>query len=123
MQRIQLGEQGLTLPLRDGPDVYFGSAGRLRAKWAALAVVLADRSSRGATYIDVRLPERPVAGGLEEIAADEDPNTSTPTPVAPRASSPRRPQHPSAPHPGACSLTSPSTLARGLLRREISCMT
>jgi cell division protein FtsQ len=85
VQRIQVGEQGVTLPLRDGPDVYFGSSRRLRAKWAALAVVLADRSSRGATYVDVRLPERPVAGGLEELAADEDPNTSTPTAVAPRA--------------------------------------
>jgi cell division protein FtsQ len=27
--------------------------------------VLADRSSAGATYLDLRLPERPAAGALE----------------------------------------------------------
>jgi hypothetical protein len=88
VQRIDVGEHGITLPLRAGPEVYFGSSRRLHAKWAALAVVLADRSSRGASYIDVRLPERPVAGGLEEIAADDDPNTSTPTPARPEAQAP-----------------------------------
>ena len=34
------------------------------AKWTAAARVLADRSSAGATYLDVRLPERAAAGGL-----------------------------------------------------------
>jgi cell division protein FtsQ len=85
VERLYVGPHGVTMPLRDGPDLYFGSSARLRAKWAAAAVVLADPSSRGARYIDVRLPERPAAGGLEEIAADEDPNTSTPSPVEPQA--------------------------------------
>ena len=51
-------------PSQDGPRVDFGDLSRLRAKWLAAAAVLADEDSRGATYVDVRLPERPVAGQL-----------------------------------------------------------
>jgi hypothetical protein len=50
--------------LKDGPVVIFGRAVGIDAKWAAAAAVLAQRSSQGATYIDVRIAERPVAGGL-----------------------------------------------------------
>lgn len=59
------GPKGLTAQLVRGPEVYFGSAERLAAKWAAAARVLADPSSKGASYLDVRVPERPAAGGLE----------------------------------------------------------
>lgn len=59
------GANGLTAQLVRGPEVYFGSAERLAAKWAAAARVLADTSSKGASYVDVRVPERPAAGGLE----------------------------------------------------------
>jgi len=48
--------------MRGGLLVYFGDAARPHAKWTALARVLADPSSAGASYIDVRLPERPAAG-------------------------------------------------------------
>jgi cell division protein FtsQ len=50
--------------LRDGPELIFGSAHRVRAKWIAATRVLADPESAGATYIDVTLPGRPAAGGL-----------------------------------------------------------
>jgi cell division protein FtsQ len=67
-QRIErLGEgpeQGITLELRDGPKIIFGDADFAVEKWTAAARVLADPDAAGATYIDVRLPERPVAGGL-----------------------------------------------------------
>lgn len=63
--RVAFGEHGLTAHISDGPDLYFGPAARLRAKWTAVARVLADPSSRGATYLDLRVPERPAAGGLE----------------------------------------------------------
>jgi cell division protein FtsQ len=56
--------RGIVVKLLAGPQVIFGDATRLEAKWAATAGVLADDKSRGASYIDVRLPERPVAGGL-----------------------------------------------------------
>jgi cell division protein FtsQ len=73
--RVYAGPRGLTAPLSDGPILYFGGAERLRAKWTAVASVLADRSSAGATYLDVRLPERPAAGGLE-APQQEEPNAS-----------------------------------------------
>ncbi len=48
--------------MRSGLLAYFGDATRPHAKWLSLARVLADPSSAGASYIDVRLPERPAAG-------------------------------------------------------------
>ena len=68
--RVYAGPRGLTAPLADGPVLYFGGADRLRAKWTAAARVLADRSAAGATYVDLRLPERPAAGGLEDPTPD-----------------------------------------------------
>src|SRR3954447_15606541 len=58
------GARGLVIQLRDGPLLIFGDAGRLEAKWMATARVLADPSSKGAAYLDVRVPERPAAGGV-----------------------------------------------------------
>jgi hypothetical protein len=56
------GPMGLTLVLRRNLLAYFGDESRPHAKWLSLARVLADPSSAGASYIDVRLPERPAAG-------------------------------------------------------------
>jgi cell division protein FtsQ len=67
-------KEGLVVPLRDGPELIFGDATRTRAKWTAAARVLADKAAAGATYIDLRLPGRPAAGGLP---------AETVTPVAP----------------------------------------
>lgn len=57
--------KGLVAYIRDGPQVILGSAAELRLKWTVAATILADGTSRGASYVDVRLPERPVAGGLD----------------------------------------------------------
>ena len=67
VRRVYVGERGWTLPLRNGPVLYLGGSERLAAKWAAIVAVLADPTSTGATYLDVRLPERPAAGGLEPL--------------------------------------------------------
>jgi cell division protein FtsQ len=56
------GAKGLTLVLHGGVRAYFGDATRPHAKWASLARVLADSSSAGESYVDVRLPERPAVG-------------------------------------------------------------
>lgn len=56
--------RGIVIALRDGPELVFGDDSRARAKWTAAAAVLADSSSAGAAYVDVRLPERPAAGGV-----------------------------------------------------------
>jgi cell division protein FtsQ len=82
VRRVYVGDRGWTLPLRDGPTLYFGGSERLAAKWAATATVLADPTSAGATYLDVRLPERPAAGGLEPPPEPEEP-PATIQPAAP----------------------------------------
>jgi cell division protein FtsQ len=67
------GGQGLTVAMRNGLLVYFGDAARSHAKWTALARVLADSTSAGAVYIDVRVPERPAAG----FSSADAPSAST----------------------------------------------
>jgi cell division septal protein FtsQ len=58
-------KEGIVVHLRQGPRLIFGTDSRPLAKWAAVSAVLADPSSKGATYIDVRIPGRAVAGGLD----------------------------------------------------------
>lgn len=63
---VDVGDQGLTAQLSDGPELYFGPPAQLREKWTAATRVLADYASRGAAYLDVRVPERPAAGGFAD---------------------------------------------------------
>jgi len=87
--RVYSGPKGLTVALHGNLLAYFGDASRPHAKWLSLARVLADPSSAGAVYVDVRLPERPAAGfapgavrpnasstALEANGASSDPNTA-----------------------------------------------
>lgn len=79
---------GLVAILRRGPQIRLGDTTRLAAKWFSAARVLADPSSKGARYIDVRVPERPAAGG---VAAASQPGASTavtPAVPAPSATAP-----------------------------------
>jgi len=76
VDRVYLGHQGLEADLRRGPAVILGDGTRLRAKWIAAARVLGDPGAKGATYVDVRLPERAVAGGLPEPAQPSQPSTT-----------------------------------------------
>ncbi len=72
VERVVNSSRNLIAIMDQGPKLYFGDGTRPVAKWAAAARVLADSRSRGASYIDLRLPERPVAGGLpqpEEVAS------------------------------------------------------
>ncbi|MDQ3632637.1 MAG: cell division protein FtsQ/DivIB [Actinomycetota bacterium] len=62
------GPRGLTVRFAAGPSVHFGSSERMTAKWASLTAVLASPDSRGATSIDVRVPEHPAAAGLEQAS-------------------------------------------------------
>lgn len=62
VERVFTGAEGLTMVMRNGLLVYFGDASRPHAKWLSLVRVLADPSSAGASYVDVRLPSRPAAG-------------------------------------------------------------
>ena len=65
VSRIVKGRDGsLRLTLHNGPALIFGDTSRLAAKWVAATRVLADSGAVGARYVDVRIPERAVAGGL-----------------------------------------------------------
>jgi cell division protein FtsQ len=71
--------EGLTVAMRNGLLVYFGDATRPHAKWLSLARVLADPSSAGAAYIDVRVPERPAAGFSSASALTESTSSTAAT--------------------------------------------
>jgi cell division protein FtsQ len=81
VERVAEGRRGLVAWLRDGPLLIFGSSDLLATKWEAAAVVLADPRSAGATYVDLRSPDRPAAGGVgdpQEGAEEEQALAGTP---------------------------------------------
>lgn len=65
VERIYRNESGLAATVAGGPKLYFGGGERLRAKWLAAAAVLAHSGTQGASYVDLRIPEKPVAGGYQ----------------------------------------------------------
>jgi cell division protein FtsQ len=74
--RLWWGPRGLTVDLRDGPPLYFGTGDDPAPKWEGAARVLAESSAAGATYLDLRVPGRVAAGGLGPVPqedATEDP--------------------------------------------------
>lgn len=71
--RVYNGPRGLAATMESGPKLYFGAAAGLPAKWGAAAAVLSSPTSRGAAYLDLRVPERPVAGGLQARTAHPQP--------------------------------------------------
>jgi cell division protein FtsQ len=78
-ERLTFGPGGLTLELSDGPDLIFGSGGDAKTKWRAAARVLADESSGGATYLDLRVPNLVAAGGVGPIEPEPTPDPSAVT--------------------------------------------
>jgi cell division protein FtsQ len=73
-ERLFYGAGGMTLDLRNGPDLVFGSAAAARTKWLAAARVLADESSAGAIYLDLRVPKVVAAGGVGPIRPEPTPD-------------------------------------------------
>jgi cell division protein FtsQ len=104
---------GLVAELRAGPELRFGDPSRLPAKWIAAARVLAASGARGASYIDLRLPERPAAGGLPTTGviplapAGDSAAPTTATPAT--AASGTLTQVPANPQPQVQSSSQPST--------------
>lgn len=85
VQRVYEGPRGLTVAMKNGLLVYFGDSSRPHAKWLSLARVLADKSSAGAVYVDVRLPGRPAAGMSSEASSStssSEPASSTESTVS-----------------------------------------
>jgi cell division protein FtsQ len=86
--KVFTGSKGLTLVMHNGLVAYFGDATRPHARWLSLASVLAALSPAGASYVDLRLPERPAAGlsGASSVEAraggGEPTSVSDPTTAA-----------------------------------------
>ncbi len=78
---------GVIVHLRRGPDVYFGPANQLPAKWTALGAVLRNSGSAGAQYIDVSDPQRPAAG-VNATATTTAADTTTDTAANDTATTP-----------------------------------
>lgn len=57
---------GVTVDFGPGIELRFGDAVSAELKWKAVAAVLADPKFRGAGYLDLSVPDRPVAGGIPE---------------------------------------------------------
>lgn len=62
VSQVFTGQQGLTVKMANGLLIYFGNDSRPHAKWDALVSVLIALGTAGASYVDVRLPERAAAG-------------------------------------------------------------
>jgi cell division protein FtsQ len=77
-ERLFWSEDGLSVELRDGPELIFGSGRDARAKWTGAARVLAESSSAGATYLDLRVAKVVAAGGVGPVTPEP---TATPTVV------------------------------------------
>lgn len=56
-------DYGTVVTMRGGIELRFGSRDHRDEKWAAVAAILADEQLTSATYVDVRVPERPAVGG------------------------------------------------------------
>lgn len=63
-QLAQSPDRGVVVSLARAPDIVFGDGTDTAIKWQAALRVLADPASFGARYVDVSLPQRPVAGGF-----------------------------------------------------------
>ncbi len=117
LERIDIrAEEGIVVELRDGPELYFGSARRVRAKWIAAVRILADPEAAGASYIDVRLPGRPAAGGLPAetlapVAPAGSAELAAPTGTAPSVSGVDPGTEQLAPAPTTADGTAPATSA------------
>ena len=78
---------GVVVALDAGLELRFGGAGDAESKWMAAAAVLADPKFEGAAYLDLSVPDRPVAGGVAE-SPEEIADPLAPEPVVEAAPAP-----------------------------------
>jgi cell division protein FtsQ len=76
--RFSWGPNGLTLALKDGPPLIFGTPDDATSKWAAAARVLAEPSAAGATYLDLRVTGRVAAGGIGPVPQESPDENAQP---------------------------------------------
>jgi cell division protein FtsQ len=54
---------GVVVDLNNGPEIRFGDGSRPADKWKAAVTVLSSDERGSPSYLDVSVPDRPVAGG------------------------------------------------------------
>jgi cell division protein FtsQ len=54
---------GVVVDLNNGPEIRFGDGSRPADKWEAAVTVLSSNERGSPSYLDVSVPDRPVAGG------------------------------------------------------------
>jgi cell division protein FtsQ len=54
---------GVVVELENGPEIRFGDGSRAADKWSAAVAVLSGSERGSPSYLDVSVPDRPVAGG------------------------------------------------------------
>ncbi len=80
-------DYGVTVDFGPGIELRFGDASGAALKWKALSAVLADPKFKGASYLDLSVPDRPVAGGVPESTDSTATSTIDPTTTVPPATS------------------------------------
>jgi len=74
---------GVSVEIGPGLELRFGDSTSADLKWKAAAAVLADPKFEGASYLDLSVPDRPVAGGVSESTPEPettvDPTATTAT--------------------------------------------
>jgi cell division septal protein FtsQ len=76
-------DYGVTVDFGPGIELRFGDAASADLKWKAVAAVLADPKFEGAGYLDLSVPDRPVAGGIPEEAVAAEAPAEEVAPVEP----------------------------------------
>ncbi len=62
-------DYGVSVDVGPGLELRFGDSASADLKWKAAVTVLADPKFEGASYLDLSVPDRPVAGGVTETTA------------------------------------------------------
>ena len=70
---------GVSVDIGPGLELRFGDSSSADLKWKAAAAVLADPKFEGASYLDLSVPDRPVAGGVSETTAEPATTDTTAT--------------------------------------------
>jgi cell division septal protein FtsQ len=63
-ESVHWGKLGIVVQMKNGPKLYFGDRSHAERKWTDAVAVLANPASRGAAYLDLRVPGRVAVGGL-----------------------------------------------------------
>ena len=69
------GDYGIVVTMQGGIELRFGTRDRAQDKWAAIAAILADRQLTSASYVDVRVPDRPAVAGTSTAPTASAPTT------------------------------------------------